>query len=783
MRKRLWITVFVLIMLPLIAAVIVLGVLRASLATLDGERVTGGLTSPVTIERDARGTVTIIADTRIDAAFAAGFVHAQERWFQMDLQRRASAGELSALFGVAALEYDKRQRLHAFRRRAEAMLASMPAEPKALYLAYADGVNRGLEELGARPFEYFLLRQQPQPWQPEDSLLTVFNMWFELNDERARRESQLGLLRDLLPPAVYAWLIQSGTDWDAPLTGNIIAPVPLPPAGVYDLRGTPASLGRPMTGERQSPGSNNWAVAGAHTRTGAALVAGDMHLGHRVPNIWFRGRIVVAKDELDINGVMLSGTPFVIAGSNGHIAWSFTNSYGDWEDLVVLEIDPQDPGRYRAPAGWTAFEQRLERIDVAGQAAQEVTYEDTIWGPVLDRDWRGRKRVLHWLAHYPQATNDELMRLEQARDVAAALDTANRIGAPPQNIVVGDRHGRIGWTIMGQIPMRQDIDPLRPQTWSASQGWNGWLPVARYPRITDPAAGVLWTANARVVSGPWLDLVGEGNYPPGARAKQIRDALLGRNDLDAADMLAIQLDDRALFLQRWQTLLLQVLDDAATADNPRRRELRELVSNWGGHASIDSAGYRIVRAFRNETHEAVLAGLLAPVAFQVPGFVLDRHSQLERPVWQLLQQRPAHLLNPAYDSWQSLLLTQVDELIAQYQRHDGSLTDRTWGEFNTSRIAHPLSQSLPALSGWLDMPAVPLPGDSNMPRVQGPAFGASQRMAVSPGYESEGYLHMPGGQSGHPLSPFYGAGHDDWVHGIATPFLPGETRHRLVLRP
>lgn len=758
--------------------------LRASLPQLDGDVSSRQLAADVVIERDELGVVTIRAETRTDAAFATGFVHAQERFFQMDLQRRAAAGELSALFGSAALKLDETNRVHRFRHRAQQSIADLPPADIALYKAYTAGVNTGLDSLGARPFEYFLLSQKPKPWRDEDILLTVYSMFFELNDEQASRESQLGMLRELLPAPVYNWLIQPGTEWDAPIHGDAIPAVPIPGPEYLDLRGLPLARSRPVQSrERASPvaGSNNWAVSGERSADGGAMLAGDMHLGHAVPNIWFRARLLVANEDLDITGITLPGAPLVVAGSNGRVAWAFTNSYGDWEDLAVLELDPSNPNRYKTPSGWREFAAVVEPIEVKGAATNQLTVRETHWGPVVGEDYQGRTRALRWLPHVAGAVNAGIASLEQAHDVDEAMAIANQAGIPPQNFVVAGVDGRIGWTIMGQIPQRSGYDPAIPVRLETGPDWQGWVPHASYPRIVDPPEGLLWTANARTVDGDWLKMLGEGNHPVGARAGQIRDGLRARDAMTIDDMLAIQLDDRALFLSRWRNLLLQLLTPQRLVDHPQRREFRDLAAQWGGRATIDSAGYRLVRAFRLDSIATISSAVLAGVPELPAGFSIDRHSQLERPVWQAITSQPAHLLPPAYSSWDDYLVAIVDATIDYYTRLDGSLADRTWGERNTTWIAHPLTRAVPLLSDWLNMPNLALPGDANMPRVQGPAFGASQRMAVSPGNEKAGYFHMPGGQSGHPMSPYYGAGHTDWARGIPTAFLPGDPQHRLML--
>lgn len=249
-------------------------------------------------------------------------------------------------------------------------------------------------------------------------------------------------------------------------------------------------------------------------------------------------------------------------------------------------------------------------------------------------------------------------------------------------------------------------------------------------------------------------------------------------------MLAIQTDDRAIFLRRWRYLLLEVLDQEGTEDDELADYRRHIV-DWQERAAPDSVGYRLVRAFRLEVQARVFHALTHSVREAYGDDVKLRISnQFEAPLWSLVTERPEHLLQAGYDNWQELLVAAVRENIRYFrENYDGSLADRTWGERNTARIRHPLSQAVPALAKYLDMPGEPLGGDVDMPLAQGPNFGASERFSVSPGDEANGLMHMPTGQSGHPLSAFYRRGHDDWVRGRPSPFLPGPTQHKLTLLP
>ena len=760
---------------------------RASLPQLDGAITVDGLSGPVTIVRDDFGIPTITASTRADLAFATGFAHAQDRFFQMDTIRRQAAGELSELFGEAALNTDKRNRFHRFRARAQEVFELASPQGREVVTQYAAGVNAGLSSLGARPFEYLLLQKDPASWLPEDSILLVYAMFMQLNDSRARKDVRRGFAHRVLPPEVYAWLYPDGTHWDAPLMGEprIVAPYPLP--NEYTVREWDSEA--PLSREKGGPpldGSNNWAVSGALTKTGRAMVSNDMHLGLSAPNIYYQARLVqTGAEPRDVTGVTLPGAPFVVAGSNSQVAWGYTNSYGDWADAVVIRPG-EAAGSYRTPDGDRLFVTHTETINIADGEPVEYEIRETIWGPVDDSvEYPDGEIVVSWIAHKPEALNLQLMRLETVTSVNAALDIANTMGMPPQNFVTGDAGGNIGWTIAGQIPIKADFDPMVPADWSEQHGWIGWREPSEYPRVVNPKSGRIWSANARVADGEALRIIGDSGYDLAARAKQIRDALFAKDTFEPEDMLAIQYDDRALFLEPWRDLLLRVLDETTIEGDADLIEYRRLVEEWLPRAAPESVGYRLVRGFRIAVRSRVFHGLMEPVqdAYDEP-VNLRISNQFEAPLWQLITKQPIHLLPGNYDSWNGLMVAAVRENIAWLKNNfEGPLADRSWGEKNTARIRHPMSRAVPLLAGWLDMPQTLLNGDSNLPKAQGPDFGASERFSVSPGDEEHGLMHMPTGQSGHPLSDFYSKGHDDWLYGRPSPFLPGEPAFTLTLVP
>lgn len=786
--KRILIRVFagIVTLVTALAIVVLLG-LRASLPDLEGTVTVAGIDEAVTIERDADGIPVITASNRSDLAFGTGFAHGQDRFFQMDLIRRQAAGELSELVGAAAIDVDKRYRFHRFRARAQAVYEAATEAEQQLMEAYAAGVNAGLASLDARPFEYFVLGSEPRPWAVQDSLLAVYAMYMQLNDSRATKETRRGLAHRVLPAEVYAWMYPQGTSWDAPIMGEARASAPIPPADVYSIRQV-TDEAPPANEQGRYPlrGSNNWAVSGALTGNGRALVSNDMHLGHAVPNIWYQARLRVAgPGGRDIAGVTLPGSPFVISGSNTRVAWGYTNSYGDWTDAVLLQPGDNE-GTYKTPEGDREFETLVEVIRVKDADPVDYTIRETIWGPVVDDIvYPDGEIAVSWIAHKPEGLNLRLLDLETVSSVAEALDVANTMSMPPQNFVTGDAGGNIGWTIAGKIPRKTDFDPMLPADWSTEHGWQGWLAPSEYPRVTNPESGRIWTANARVTDAEALRIVGDGGYDLGARASQIRDGLFAKDTFTPDDMLAIQYDDRALFLSRWRDLLLEVLDADAVAANPALGEYRDLVENWIPRAAPESVGYRLVRAFRLEVERRVFHALMAPAWSTYGDDVRLRLSnQFEGPLWSVVTERPMHLLPGNYQTWQAFMIAAIEQNIAWFTGNfEGPLAERTWGEVNTASIRHPLSRNIPLLGSYLDMPADQLNGDLDMPKAQGPTFGASERYAVYPGDEANSILHMPTSQSAHPLSEFFGRGHDDWVEGRSSPYLPGEAVYSLTLAP
>lgn len=780
--------------------------LYGSLPQYEGQVRMSNLHTPVMVERDALGSVTITGQNRVDLATALGFVHAQERFFEMDLMRRQTAGELAELFGKSALPIDLKRRKYRMRARARQILQQLPQNQQQLLKAYRTGVNQGINALSVRPYPYLLTRTQPSEWLEEDSLLVVFTMFIILNELNSSRELGLSIMKAELPATFYQFLTASGGPWDAPLMGEPFTWPPMPLPDEFNLREQPAPdpqlLAHQLIYDESLPGSNNFAVAGtlAASTDGAALVANDMHLTLRAPNVWFRTRLIQTGENndshvtnrIDISGISLPGVPLIVIGSNRHIAWSFTNSYGDFADWVRITLDADDHSQYLSSSGWKPIQTFQETIKVRNAPAEEITVQETEWGPVITKDHDGVPLSLVWTAFQPGGLNLNLIELEHVRSADEAIIIAQQTGMPAQNFIVGDKDGQIHWTIAGRIPVRSgDFDPLVPSDWTdPDTGWKGWLEPADYPLIRNPESGRLWTANTRTVNFEMLKVLGDGGYDLGARSKQIRDSLFAREQFTEEDLMAIQLDHRALFFIRWHELLKSSLKQATEQTNEQSRntlpyhQLLAILEDWDGLAATDSVAYRIVRSFRHTVINTLLNAFSVEILQRHPDFELPRLNQVEHAIWQLIEERPIHLLPKSSTDWDQFLQHCIKQSIVKLQGKSEDITSYTWGKDNTAQIRHPLSQRLPGwIAKWLDMPDDPLPGDMHMPRIQTPDFGASQRSVVAPGQEEQGYFDMPGGQSGHPLSPYYGSGHARWVSESPTPFLPGAAEKSLALVP
>lgn len=757
--------------IPLLAGLGAYLLLRLSLPSYSASESLAGLTASATLDFDAFGIPSITAKRRTDAFRILGLVMARDRLFQMDLARRSATGTLSEVLGDATLDWDRWHRVMNFSGVAAEILRSLPEAQREVVDSYTEGVNHALAQFETLPFEFLLLGYRPRPWRPEDSLAIVLEMYTDLGwgEEKERKERAATVMRAVLPNATAAFLAPKTDTYTQRLAGKpAVQHAPVPEKLGLLARTTPPGSPRRDYDPHTNRGSNAWLVGPSKTRGGRAMLANDMHLNLDVPNIWYRAELHY--DGAHLAGLALPGVPLIVTGSNRQIAWGLTGSGADVADLVLVEVDPQDANRYRTADGWERFGTREERLSVRDGVDQTLTVRTTRWGPVLLEPLLQRPVAVRWTALDPAATDLRLLDLDRIATTHAALDLFNRAGGPTVNALVADAAGNIGWTLAGHIPKRFGTDGIAAQSWADGKaGWQGYWAPQEIPRVVNPPEGYLVNANHHSVEP---DAIGY-DYAPGYRAFRIAERLAQMRDIAEADLLALQLDTQADFYRYYRDLALDTLAQEPSS-HPQRNTLKRHIQSWNGQADPDALGLSLLVEFRAALLDAVFTPLLAACRASDPRFEY-RWSYVDMALQHVIDARRPDTLPAPHQDWHSFLTATLERaaqrLTQQFQAT--TLNDLTWKRTATDRIAHPLSEALPFAGGFLDMPRLALPGCPQCVRMARNG-GASERLVVAPGHDEDGILHMPAGQSGHPLSPHYRDQHPPWARGLALPLWSGE---------
>lgn len=760
--------------------------LVASLPTDGGEIRLPGLTTAVSLQDDEWGVPAITAQNREDAFFTLGYVHARDRLFQMELLRRKSAGRLAELFGVSALKLDRKQRIYQLSKTANTIVDDLPASQRQTLEAYTQGVNAYIKQARILPPEFLALRHTPEPWRAADSILVALAMFQTLNGQE-QDERMVTVMERALPADLVTFLTPDTDAYATVLVGgnssrrfNANIPVQalaaLPNADIHVAH-------HYVDAENVVAGSNNWVVAGSKTLDGRAIVANDMHLALGVPNIWYRADL--RYQDKHLFGVTLPGLPALVVGGNDEVAWGFTNATADLVDLIRLELDPQNPKRYRTPQGWRELEEHTETIKVKDAADEEIRLQDTIWGPVSDQSLLNQAVVVKWAALERHAVDLGLLEMDGAQSTPQAITIMNHAGGPPQNVVFADRQGHIGWTYMGRFPKRLGFDGLASRSWADGDvAWQGFIPPEELPRLIDPAEGFITTANNRTLGSDYPYIIGH-NWSLGYRAFRIAELLRDRQGLTEPDLLAIQLDSRSGALDFYQQLALAALRDLPDKDSDLLKAEQALQA-WDGHMRINSLGATFLNDFRKRLAEAVFAKVVAACRALDPDFHYA-WREMETPLRQLLTERPNGILSSEYrNDWQYLILTTLRETSQALQKQypETDLAQLTWGQTHRMNLQHPFSKVSPWLGGLLDMPGFASDGCASVcVKVMDNGHGASERLVLAPAHPENAVFQMPGGQSGHPLSAHYRDQQPAWQTGLATPFQTQTTAHIWSILP
>jgi penicillin amidase len=473
-------------------------------------------------------------------------------------------------------------------------------------------------------------------------------------------------------------------------------------------------------------------------------------------------------------------------GATDAVAWGFTNVCGDFEDLIVVETDRDDPTRYRTPdsgaSRWERFGEIVEVIEVRGAEPVELRLRTTRWGVVTGEDRRGRPLVLQWSALDPSMHNLDLFDMPGARTLEEAVAILRGAWIPPQNALIVSRDGRLAWVMVGRLPERTGFDGRTPASWAkGGVGWTG--EASRRPMVVDPPGGALFTANQRTTPPEWSRTLGRMWANP-SRAARIRELLAARDEFDEGVMRAMQQDTRADLMEWYRALALGAVADGDGEGAVRRA--RGLVEEWNGRADADQPGFRILKEFRRSLLRSAIDPLVAPCVEHDPSFTFVWWLS-DETLARLLEERPEHLLAPRYADWEALTREAFAGAVASIERAERAGAapgvGAPWGELNRARLRHPLARAVPALGPLLDMPDLPLSGDTTVVRVATSTYGAGMRLVASPSRLEDATLTIAGGQSGHFLSPHYRDEFRAWAEGGATPLLAGAARCSFLLVP
>ncbi|MEO8203313.1 MAG: penicillin acylase family protein [Betaproteobacteria bacterium] len=789
-RRFLRLSVTIVFTLVVLAGVGVYAYQRLSLPQTTGEVAVPGLGSAVEVVRDTFGVPHIFAANWDDAAYALGYVHAQDRLWQLEINRRIGSGRLAEVLGPAALDTDRFLRTLGVRRVAEANLANFDDATRRHLAAYADGVNAFLATKPVLPAEFLLTGTRPEPWSPIDSLVWAKMMAWDLGGNWRTELLRMRLAKTLTTARIHEFL--PPYPGEAPLEITDLAAL----YGSLDseaVRLAGGDMERVIAtappGLPEGAGSNNWVVGGSRSASGKPLLANDPHLALSAPAIWYFAHLHAAGENLI--GATLPGLPVVTLGRNDSVAWGFTNTGPDVQDLYLERLNPA--GGYDTPAGPAAFKVRTEIIKVKG--AEDVRLEVRLsrHGPIisdvsrvaLDAAPRGYAVAFAWMALAEDDRTVEasigLSRAHNWKDFTAAT---KKLTAPQQNILYADIGGNIGFIAAGRVPVRRpdnDLKGLAPAPgWLAKYDWTGFIPFEDLPQSYNPASDRLWSANEKITAPGYQPFITSEWQPP-YRSTRIGELIEATPRHDAASFAHMHADVLSLAMREAMPYLL-----ATQPRSERARKALAMLARWNGEMRKDFAEPLILAAWWRELTRVIYADELGD-AFQsswsprAPFMVnvLADHAGQSR--WC------DNVRTPAPETCAEALAVSLEAGLADLERRYGTdMAQWRWGEAHKARLEHRPFGKHPLLSRLFDI-SVPTAGDAYTVNVgqhhlNDEAMPFANRHAASlraiydlADPEKSLFIHS-GGQSGNLLSPHYRSFTEAWANGDYIPMITNRQR-------
>jgi penicillin G amidase len=822
MRLLKWISLSFIVVLA--AAIALLAWVRSSSQPiLQGELAAAGLAMPVSIVRDTDAVPHITAQSIDDAVYALGFTHAQERAWQMEMQRRIAAGSLAQVLGPGALETDKFLRTLGIARRAQAALAEYDADTQRLLQRYSDGVNAAFAQGVKTPEAWILRTQQPAPWTPVDSIGWSLMMAWDLGGNWATELTRLRLSGVLDKAGIDKLLLPYPGDAPLPAREYVALYRELglaKPTAAQAVGTLLASAPGGVHSGNADVGSNNWVVHGQRTQSGKPLLANDPHLSFGTPSLWYL--VHLKAPGLNMIGASLPSVPYVILGRNEQIAWGFTNTGPDVQDVYLEKIDPANPAQYQTPQGMQPFTVRQERIAVKGQDDVLITVRETRHGPVISDVSESAKKALgnvpgsapghvlalSWSALKPgDRTMQAGLAMNQAGNWDEFLNAARNFHAPQQNMVVADVQGNIGYIAPGRVPLRNkdnDLHGLAPAPgWDARYDWLGWIPFDELPRQFQGAAqtdgrGYILTANHKITPPDYPHHISSDWALP-YRAQRIEALLQATPKHTVQTLAAMQTDEVSLAMQELLPALRAVKPQGA-----REQRAVELLKNWNGEMSVQRPEPAIAAAWWREAMRQTFADELATLWPDV-WTANNLHQALSGA---LMGKAEAQFwcdvaTTPARESCADVLTTSLPKALDTLEQLAGKNMDTwQWGKLHAVHAEHRPFARQAQLARWFDI-HIPVGGDrytvnqtahnlredAKAPNIFATRHGAGYRAIYDMANIDGGSFIHTSGQSGNVFSARYQDYAQLWGQGrrilmrMSAAALQQAVAQTLVLRP
>lgn len=786
------------LLIILIVAGAVLGFIavRRPFPDTDGTERVAGLNAEVTIYRDAYGIPHIYAQNQDDLFFAQGYVHAQDRFWQMEFWRHVGQGRLSEIVGEATLESDTFIRTMGWNRMAAETVnyyADEVPEFYAILEAYSAGVNAYIEaNRGALSLNYTILNLVGEPWEiepwtPIDTISWGVVMsdrlsqgWpAELTRLELAKEIGEGTVSELLPLYPYdARPVIAATDQLVEATSPVAGGMGLDPAIDLDNLNTDVIGGIPgiSLGDLFQVGSNNWVVSGEHTNTGMPLLANDPHLEIQMPSIWYE--VGLHAPGWDVVGFTFAGVPGIIIGHNDRIAWGVTNVGADVQDVFIERVNPDNPRQYEFMGEWRDMEVIKETIRVNGGEDKVVTVRMTHHGPIINNVVDGHSDLLavQWTAEEPSRILQSVVLLNQAQDYASFREAMRYWDIPSQNVVYADVEGNIAYQMPGRIPVRKNGDGLLPVPgWTGEYEWDGWVPYEELPALLNPDSGYIVTANNAVVDESYPHHLA-WYWDEGDRAQRIVDMIEGaiaQGQITAEEYARIQFDSKSLFAEAYVPLLTSL-----SSQDDQIQAAIETLRGWDYQERRDSVAASIFELFYAHLAEPTLADEVGEENVPnvtSPLFFYELAADATSRWWDDID-------TPEVETRETVLLQALSDGVEWLEAELGSdMETWTWGNLHQATfVSQPLGLSgIGLIESIVNRGPFPADGGNGIVNAAGwdpsqPAsitWHPSMRMIVDLSDLDASRSVIPTGQSGHPYHPHYDNEIPLWLDGEYHPML------------